>query len=315
MSCGLCAQPNHNFRTCTSLTINVLIHKMDIAVTNYYLTRNARLFFHFLNSLTVMELKIIITRYEGIHCKLNYNCLKIPYNNRLKKDVIMGILNEVIHQILYDNRKVQMSYYDQRNSNNSNNPNFMRLEIRRAPCYYNYNDFQVNGGAASPPSSTIPVQTPAPASTIPVQTPAPASRLLTVAPVTRQIREPSTVSDIVWLEQNRQNRQNQQIQQIQQMRQIIMNPFAVLISSPPTAIVRPVIDKVYEKKTHTNEDDCPICYESLKCKSIVVTECNHEYCNGCFSNLENSCTVGKVKCPLCRAEIKKITFIEWDANM
>ena len=47
------------------------------------------------------------------------------------------------------------------------------------------------------------------------------------------------------------------------------------------------------------EENCPICFESLENTNVCITKCNHQYCVACFiKHVCNSKSNGS--CPLCR---------------
>ena len=61
------------------------------------------------------------------------------------------------------------------------------------------------------------------------------------------------------------------------------------------------------------EENCPICFESLKNSNLCVTKCNHKYCVPCFiRHMQNPNANGN--CPLCREDLMddklKDTLIE-----
>ena len=48
-----------------------------------------------------------------------------------------------------------------------------------------------------------------------------------------------------------------------------------------------------------NNDECPICFESLKNKFTIGTPCSHVFCSKCFILLKES------ECPICRNSFNK----------
>ena len=47
------------------------------------------------------------------------------------------------------------------------------------------------------------------------------------------------------------------------------------------------------------EEECPICYETLKHRGKTITDCGHEFCTQCFIRhirAHNSC-------PMCRQDL------------
>ena len=56
---------------------------------------------------------------------------------------------------------------------------------------------------------------------------------------------------------------------------------------------------------------CPICLSNkIKCKNIVTTNCNHEYCGDCFGEYLQSVKVDISKTPTCACCREKITTID-----
>jgi len=48
-----------------------------------------------------------------------------------------------------------------------------------------------------------------------------------------------------------------------------------------------------------NSEECPICYEPMKIKTIVITKCYHMFCDECIiRHHENN-----EKCPICRRPV------------
>jgi len=50
--------------------------------------------------------------------------------------------------------------------------------------------------------------------------------------------------------------------------------------------------------------ECPICYEN--CSNLVTTDCNHLYCQSCFSKLINTVNKCTLPCPLCRENVRHL---------
>lgn len=70
---------------------------------------------------------------------------------------------------------------------------------------------------------------------------------------------------------------------------------------------KPVLQIILDKTKFQNNSDtgeCPICYE--KCTSMIATDCNHSYCQCCFSKLINTINKTTLPCPLCRENVKNI---------
>jgi hypothetical protein len=61
-------------------------------------------------------------------------------------------------------------------------------------------------------------------------------------------------------------------------------------------------DKFPSDKEDVNE--CPVCYE--ECQNMIVTDCNHSYCQPCISKLMNTINRNTLPCPLCRENIKNV---------
>jgi hypothetical protein len=56
------------------------------------------------------------------------------------------------------------------------------------------------------------------------------------------------------------------------------------------------------------DSQCSICYDHLKKKSIVKTECGHIYCVGCISEYMynvrfKECEQRQINCPYCRSDV------------
>jgi hypothetical protein len=64
-----------------------------------------------------------------------------------------------------------------------------------------------------------------------------------------------------------------------------------------------------EKKSKVNS--CPICLsDKIKCKNIVTTNCNHEYCGDCFTGYLQSVKADISKTPICAYCREKITTVD-----
>ena len=60
--------------------------------------------------------------------------------------------------------------------------------------------------------------------------------------------------------------------------------------------------------------ECPICYE--ECCNMLVTDCNHSYCQPCISTLITSVNKTILPCPLCRENIKNVfVFSETSSDL
>ena len=51
------------------------------------------------------------------------------------------------------------------------------------------------------------------------------------------------------------------------------------------------------------DEDCPICFESLKNKTIKITPCKHKFHLQCFEKWANSNSNYNWSCPCCRKEL------------
>lgn len=68
------------------------------------------------------------------------------------------------------------------------------------------------------------------------------------------------------------------------------------------------------KNQNTDVMDCPVCYE--KCCNMIVTDCNHSYCQPCISSYINTVNKNILPCPLCRENIKNIfVFSETSSDL
>jgi hypothetical protein len=58
--------------------------------------------------------------------------------------------------------------------------------------------------------------------------------------------------------------------------------------------------------THSMDDDCPICYESLGNGEIRTTDCKHAFHRECLRTwVKKKKVYGPVPCPMCRTVLKK----------
>ena len=74
-----------------------------------------------------------------------------------------------------------------------------------------------------------------------------------------------------------------------------------------------ILSDYTSNKRKITEDDCCICFTSLKDTFTVTTNCNHNICFDCITKLKKKC------CPLCRNEFpseicKKLNTIELKKN-
>ena len=65
---------------------------------------------------------------------------------------------------------------------------------------------------------------------------------------------------------------------------------------------------------NTDVLECPICYE--ECCNMLVTDCNHSYCQPCISTFMNTVNKNTLPCPLCRENIRNVyTFSETSSDL
>ena len=63
-----------------------------------------------------------------------------------------------------------------------------------------------------------------------------------------------------------------------------------------------------------DEGDCPVCYE--ECGNMIITDCNHSYCQPCISSYMNTINKNILPCPLCRENIKNVfVFSETSSDL
>jgi hypothetical protein len=55
------------------------------------------------------------------------------------------------------------------------------------------------------------------------------------------------------------------------------------------------------------DNQCSICYETHKTGDSIITDCNHQFGNVCFTTWSNSNNVNSKTCPCCRKKNPKIT--------
>ena len=54
--------------------------------------------------------------------------------------------------------------------------------------------------------------------------------------------------------------------------------------------------------------ECPLCYDSFATKTLLVTECGHHYCKGCFETYMMTTPLEKMpNCAMCRTSLTHIT--------
>ena len=65
---------------------------------------------------------------------------------------------------------------------------------------------------------------------------------------------------------------------------------------------------------NTDVMECPICYE--ECCNMLVTDCNHFYCQPCISTFMNTVNKNTLPCPLCRENIRNVyVFTEISSDL
>ena len=52
---------------------------------------------------------------------------------------------------------------------------------------------------------------------------------------------------------------------------------------------------------------CPICMESISTPKIIITKCNHSFCDSCITEYIHMSHTTRCVCPMCRDPIKKMT--------
>jgi len=69
------------------------------------------------------------------------------------------------------------------------------------------------------------------------------------------------------------------------------------------------ITKIYKIKMKQQkpkiQKDCPICYEIMKTKTLITTNCNHDFCDTCIKSYLDSCRKHP-SCPLCRESVMEL---------
>jgi len=61
--------------------------------------------------------------------------------------------------------------------------------------------------------------------------------------------------------------------------------------------------KITKTRKTTTKTECPICYETMK--TIIKTNCNHEFCDSCIKTYLDSCEKHP-SCPLCRESVMEL---------
>uniref|UniRef100_A0A6C0DTI6 RING-type domain-containing protein n=1 Tax=viral metagenome TaxID=1070528 RepID=A0A6C0DTI6_9ZZZZ len=71
------------------------------------------------------------------------------------------------------------------------------------------------------------------------------------------------------------------------------------------------IEANFNSRKKSKDSSCPICLsDKIKCKNIVTTNCNHEFCGDCFGNYLQSVKADITKTPTCAYCRDKITTID-----
>jgi hypothetical protein len=84
----------------------------------------------------------------------------------------------------------------------------------------------------------------------------------------------------------------------------------------PNPNIKPSLHIVVNPSKFKNTDvlECPICYE--ECCNMLVTDCNHSYCQPCISSFMNTVNKNTLPCPLCRENIRNVyTFSESSSDL
>jgi hypothetical protein len=65
---------------------------------------------------------------------------------------------------------------------------------------------------------------------------------------------------------------------------------------------------------NTDVMECPVCYD--ECCNMIVTDCNHSYCQPCISSYINTVNKNILPCPLCRKNVKNVyVFSETSSDL
>lgn len=88
-------------------------------------------------------------------------------------------------------------------------------------------------------------------------------------------------------------------------------------TTPTTTKLKPSLQIVVKPSKfiqNTDVMECPICYE--ECCNMLVTDCNHSYCQPCISTFMNTVNKNELPCPLCRENIKNVyVFSETSSDL
>jgi len=64
----------------------------------------------------------------------------------------------------------------------------------------------------------------------------------------------------------------------------------------------------------TDVMECPVCYD--ECCNMIITDCNHSYCQPCISTYINTVNKNTLPCPLCRKNVKNVfVFSETSSDL
>lgn len=74
--------------------------------------------------------------------------------------------------------------------------------------------------------------------------------------------------------------------------------------TPLTTIVLELCNEPIQNKKH----ECPICYVNVLSKSLIITNCQHNFCNNCMSKIITKTRENVLRCPMCREDICVLKF-------
>jgi len=70
-------------------------------------------------------------------------------------------------------------------------------------------------------------------------------------------------------------------------------------------------DEDEDAESREKEEDCPICYDSIKKSDMLVTNCKHSFCSNCIKKHLVSTIVGRTPCcAMCRTNISSFSVKE-----
>lgn len=73
----------------------------------------------------------------------------------------------------------------------------------------------------------------------------------------------------------------------------------------PVIYYRNFLNMIDTINNATTENDCPICYDTIKNNNMCVTMCCHIFCNECIKNIFKLSVKDTIKCPHCSHVLKK----------